>query len=87
MTSINTANYINPSQQGADKATTANNAAKDFFMDYMNKTSEERMIDQILNELGVTREEMEAMSPKDRRKLELKIEEKIREKVEAKVKG
>ncbi len=87
MTTINAANYINPSQQGTTGANEANNSAKEFFMNYMNKTDEERMIDQILNEMGLTKEDVKAMSPKDRRKVEEKIEEKIREKVEAKIKG
>lgn len=52
---------------------------KQEFLDFMNKTPEERMRIQILLSLGLTEEEFEALSPEDQLKVEQKIVEVIRE--------
>lgn len=51
------------------------------FLDFMDKTPEERMRAQILGSLGMTEEELAALPPDERRK----IEDKIRETIETRV--
>ncbi len=85
MTTINT-NYTYSTQSNQTSDPLKEKTATTTFLDYMSKTTEERMIEQILNEMGLTKEDLEKMTPKERLKVEEKIREKIEEKVEAKVK-
>lgn len=52
------------------------------FKDFMNKSPEELMREQILRELGYTEEELAAMDPKERAKVEAKIKELVEAKIE-----
>lgn len=52
------------------------------FQDYMNKTPAERMRAQILGEMGITEEELAALPPEERRKIEEKITAMMRERFE-----
>lgn len=57
-------------------------SATDKFLDYMNKTPEELMREQILKELGYSEEQLAGMSPKDRAKAEEQIRMRLQEKIE-----
>jgi hypothetical protein len=52
------------------------------FKEYMDKSPEELMREQILRELGYSEEELAGMSPEDRQKAELEILERIKIKIE-----
>ncbi len=52
------------------------------FLKYMDKTPEELIREEILKELGYTEEELVAMDPKDRAKIETQIKERIEIKIE-----
>lgn len=56
-------------------------AAATEFLDYAQKTAAEHMREQMLGALGVTEEELKAMSPEERAKIEEKIREMIQQKV------
>ena len=57
-------------------------AAVQAFMDYEKKTPAEKMRDEILGSMGLTEDQLKAMDPKDRAKVEEKIRELIKQKVE-----
>lgn len=63
--------------QAADAATLAE------FREYMSKTPEQRMVEAILKELGITKEEFNALPPEERAAVETSIAAKIRERLEA----
>lgn len=63
--------------EAADAATLAE------FREYMSKSPEQRMIEAILKELGITQEELNAMPPEERAAVENSIAAKIRERLEA----
>jgi hypothetical protein len=67
--------------QGEDMAATEklDRTAEDKFLDYMKQTPEERIRDKILKALGITEEDLEAMTPDERLGLEEKIREIIKE--------
>jgi aminopeptidase N len=52
------------------------------FLEYMDKSTAEKWREQILNSMGLTEESLEAMSAKDRQKVEEKIAQIIEEKIE-----
>lgn len=52
------------------------------FKDYMDKSPDEMLREQILKELGYTEEQLAGMSPEDRAKAEIEIIERIKLKVE-----
>ncbi len=56
-------------------------AAKEF-LDFMDKTPEERMRAQILGSMGLTEEELAALPPEERRKIEAKIQETIEARIQ-----
>lgn len=56
-------------------------SAADQFKDFMNKTPEQLMREEILKELGYTEKGLEAMSPEERAKAEAKIKELVEQKV------
>lgn len=66
-------------QEESDSAS-ARNAVREF-LDYMDKTPEERLFEAILRELGLTKEELDALSPEEYAKVMDKIEEKMKEKL------
>ena len=52
------------------------------FMDYMNKTPEERLYEMFLKKEGLTKEQLAALPPEERAKIEEKIRKKIEEHIE-----
>lgn len=52
-------------------------SAKDIFLDYMKKSPGERMIEDILRGMGLTKEDLADMSPEERAKVEALIREKV----------
>ena len=54
----------------------------DKFLEFMNKTPEEKMREAVLKELGYTEEQLASMSPQDRAKAEAKIKDTIEKKIE-----
>ncbi|HEU0070388.1 MAG TPA: hypothetical protein VFS04_03750 [Alphaproteobacteria bacterium] len=57
--------------------------AKDKFLDYMKMTPAERMAAAILEEMGISKEDLEAMPPEQRKAIEDTIRERIKEKMKA----
>lgn len=57
-------------------------SAKDEFMDYAKLTPAQKMRAAMLSKLGVTEEQLKAMSPEDRKKIEDKIKDLIKQQVE-----
>ena len=57
-------------------------AAVQAFLDYQKKTPAEKMRDEILGAMGLTEDQVRAMAPKERAKVEEKIKALIKEKVE-----
>lgn len=74
------AQVVTPETAVAAQSLGQSDAAQEF-LDYMDKTPEERMRAQILGSMGMTEEELAAL-PADERK---KIEDKIRETIEARI--
>jgi len=64
-----------------DGASSVKTSAADEFRDFMKKTPEERMIDQIMKSLGISKEEFDAMSPEQQTAVMNKIKELIEEKI------
>lgn len=58
-------------------------SAKDKFLDYMKMTPAERMAASILEEMGISKEDLEAMPPEQRKAIEDTIRERIKEKMKA----
>ena len=52
-------------------------SAKDIFLDYMKKSPAERMMEDILRSMGLTKEDLAKMSPEERSKIEALIKEKV----------
>jgi hypothetical protein len=61
---------------------TAGDTAVQDFMAYAKMTPAEKMRASILGSMGFTEDNLKAMDPKDREKVEAKIEEMIRQKVQ-----
>ncbi len=57
-------------------------AARDEFLTFAAKSPAEHLRDQILRELGVTEEKLQAMEPKQRAAMEETIAERLKQKVE-----
>lgn len=60
----------------------APSAGEQAFNDYAKKTPAERMRDAILGSMGLTEEQLKAMSPKEREAIEAKIREIMKHKIE-----
>lgn len=60
----------------------APSAVEQSFLDYARETPAQKMRDSILNSLGLTEKDLQAMDPKERAKVEAKIKELIKQKVE-----
>lgn len=56
-------------------------SAKDEFLDYQKMTPAQKMRAAMLSKLGVTEEQLKAMSPEDRQKIEEQMKEMIKEQV------
>jgi hypothetical protein len=74
--------------QAAQAAMSPTKAASDpvaDFLDFVGKTPAEQMRAEILHELGLSEDDLKAMDPKERLKVEAKIKELVREKVQESV--
>ncbi len=74
-----------PSASGAQGPASAAPDPVADFLNVVGKTPAEQMRDQVLRDLGVTEDDLKAMDPKERLKIEQKIKELIREKVQESV--
>jgi hypothetical protein len=66
---------------GAPRGSSSNNAVAEFLA-YAHETPAQQMRDSILHQLGLTEDDLKAMSPQDRAKVEEKIKDLVRQKVE-----
>jgi hypothetical protein len=67
---------------GSGVSAAADKSAKDEFLDYAKMTPAEKMRAAMLGKLGVTEEQLKAMSPEERKKVEDKIKDMIKQQVE-----
>jgi hypothetical protein len=77
--------YASPTPQGSTGVTPAKtkaDTAVDDFMAYANMTPAQKMRAAILGSMNMTEEQLNAMDPKERAKIEQKIKDIIKEKVE-----
>ena len=74
-----------PEECAAAKTKAAREAdatARENFLAYMKKTPEQRMREAVLKEMGLTEEDLKAMSPEEREATEAKIAERIKDRME-----
>ncbi|WP_047228340.1 hypothetical protein GKKCFE_05110 [Pseudomonas sp. E141] len=64
----------------SDEAKAQGSSALDAFKDYMSKTPEERLRDSILEEMGITQEEFEAMPPEKQLAVSQEIAQRMQDK-------
>jgi hypothetical protein len=69
------------------QSTVSASGAVNAFLEYMSKTPEERYYEALLAEEGLTKEQLEALPPDERAKIEAKIQEKIKQRVENNMEG
>jgi len=62
-------------------------SARQTFLDYMEMSTGEKMRAAILGEMGYTEEQLKALPPKEREKIEQEIRDRIKEKMERAAKG
>lgn len=79
---VGTAAAATPAQGWSFAAPAKPSAAAQAFLDYQKKTPAEKMRDEILGSMGLTEDQLKAMDPKTRAKIEEKIKAIIKEKVE-----
>ncbi|TDV44016.1 hypothetical protein EDF87_111121 [Pseudomonas helmanticensis] len=65
--------------QATDATTVAGKSATDEFKDYMSKTPEQRLRDKILDELGITEEDIKTMPPEKQLAIEKQIGERVKD--------
>lgn len=65
--------------QATDATTVAGKSATDEFKDYMSKTPEQRLRDKILDELGITEEDIKTMPPEKQLVIEKQIGERVKD--------
>jgi hypothetical protein len=84
LSKINAATAAKPADSTTSDPLTAGPAksAKDEFMDYAQMTPAQKMRAAMLGKLGVTEEELKAMSPEERQKIEDEIKKQIKEQVQ-----
>ena len=93
MTTISSGGYLTmQSPAGAKRAANASTSqastsvaapsARDEFLDYMKLTPAQRMEQAILEEMGLTKEDLESMPPEQRKAIEETIRERIKAKME-----
>jgi hypothetical protein len=66
----------------AGKAESSSNRARDAFHEYMAMSDAEKMRDAILREMGLTEEEVDAMSPEQQEAIEKQIAERMQQRAE-----
>jgi hypothetical protein len=69
-------------QAGSPSDALTTKSAKDEFLDYAKMTPAQKMHAAMLGKLGITEEQLKAMSPEERKKVEDKIKEMIKQQVE-----
>lgn len=67
--------------RGAGESETSAKSAKEAFLDYAKLTPAQKMRAAILSKLNITEEELKAMPPKKRQKIEEQIKEMIKQQV------
>lgn len=83
LSKINAATAIKPAAASSDPlAATPAKTAKDEFLDYAKMTPAQKMRAAMLGKLNVTEEQLKAMTPEERKKVEDKIKDMIKQQVE-----
>ena len=83
LSKINAATAPKPAASSSDPLAAAPaKSAKDEFMDYAKMTPAQKMRAAMLSKLGVTEEQLKAMSPEERKKIEDKLKDMIKQQVE-----
>jgi hypothetical protein len=84
LSKINAATAAKPAAASSDPLAAAAPAksAKDEFMDYAKLTPAQKMRAAMLAKLGVTEEQLKAMDPKERQKIEDQLREQIKQQVQ-----
>jgi hypothetical protein len=84
LSKINAATAVKPAGAASSDPLAAAPAksAKDEFMDYAKMTPAQKMRAAMLSKLGVTEEQLKAMSPEERKKVEDQIKDMIKQQVE-----
>ncbi len=75
-----------PEDAGSESA--SNDSASDAvneFLDYMSKTPEERYYEALLAEMGLTKDQLEALPPEERAKIEAEIQGKMQKRTALKI--
>ncbi|MBT5107277.1 MAG: hypothetical protein HOM25_01225 [Rhodospirillaceae bacterium] len=74
--------------EDAGSAAASDDSASDAvnkFLDYMSKTPEERYYEALLAEMGLTKEQLQALPPEERAKIEAEIQEKMQKRTALKI--
>lgn len=83
LSKINAATAAKPTAASSDPlAAVPTKSAKDEFMDYAKLTPAQKMRAAMLAKLGVTEEQLKAMDPKERQKIEDQLKAQIKEQVQ-----
>lgn len=83
LSKINAATAAKPAESSSDPlAAVPAKSAKDEFMDYAKLTPAQKMRAAMLAKLGVTEEQLKAMDPKERQKIEDQLKEQIKQQVQ-----
>ena len=83
LSKINAATAAKPAAPSSDPLSAAPaKTAKDDFMDYAKLTPAQKMRAAMLAKLGVTEEQLKAMDPKERQKIEDQLKEQIKQQVQ-----
>ena len=83
LSKINAATAAKPAASSSDPlAAVPEKSAKDEFMDYAKLTPAQKMRAAMLAKLGVTEEQLKAMDPKERQKIEDQLKEQIKQQVQ-----
>lgn len=78
---LSTTSSVTTKDAVKEKQQQASAAARQKFLDYMEKTPEERYFEAFLTARGLTKEELDAMPPEDREKILKEIQEEIERKI------
>ncbi|MGY2188917.1 hypothetical protein [Pseudomonas sp. SDO5591_S426] len=81
-TRVNLQAVYAPLPEGVKDAIGTKGSATDEFKDYMSKTPEQRMRDAILQEMGLTQEEVEQMPPEQQKAIGEEVAQRMQEKAE-----
>ena len=83
LSKINAATAAKPAAPSSDPLSAApTKTGKDEFMDYAKLTPAQKMRAAMLAKLGVTEEQLKAMDPKERQKIEDQLKEQIKQQVQ-----